>query len=400
MDRILLGQLGANGDCLYATILARQLRKDFPDAHITWAISSQCAGLLRNNPHINEIWEVPIPRWDLHDSMWRLFEREATRRLVRHEFDHAYFSQIWPNNFQNFDGTIRPSILRSYERPITVPIENIIHLTDEEKHRADRYVSEAGVSSFEHRILFECTSKSGQSHMTIDLAQEIAQHIYAALPSTTVILSTNLPVQLAHPNSRYVGHLSLRECAHLSRHCSLFIGAGSGGTVAATSTAAHRIPIIQVLAESTSVFASFKHDFEHFGLDATHMLETTEESAKRIAKIVVVACRDGIGVACSRFERRIKVRFQHYLNMIEMCLMKQYHFLDAAQSLATTAQRYGWQTDLVNFASRRIAPHLSADPAWLFASRRREGELFRAQLDVAQRQPVNRTPALNVNRQG
>jgi len=75
---------------------------------------------------------------------------------------------------------------------------------------------------------------------------------------------------------------------------------------------------------------------------------------KRIAKIVVVACRDGIGVACSRFERRIKVRFQHYLNMIEMCLMKQYRFLDAAQSLATTAQRYGWQTDLVNFASRRM----------------------------------------------
>jgi len=61
--------------------------------------------------------------------MWRLFEREATRRLVRHDFDHAYFSQIWPNNFQNFDGTIRPSILRSYGRPITVPIENVIHLT-------------------------------------------------------------------------------------------------------------------------------------------------------------------------------------------------------------------------------------------------------------------------------
>ena len=30
MTRILLGQLGSNGDCLYATIVARQIKKDFP----------------------------------------------------------------------------------------------------------------------------------------------------------------------------------------------------------------------------------------------------------------------------------------------------------------------------------------------------------------------------------
>lgn len=29
-DRILLGQLFKNGDCLYATVLARQIKKDFP----------------------------------------------------------------------------------------------------------------------------------------------------------------------------------------------------------------------------------------------------------------------------------------------------------------------------------------------------------------------------------
>ncbi len=133
MQRLLLGQLGANGDCLYATNLARQLRQDYPQAHITWAISTQCIGLLRNNPHIDDVWEIEIPDWSGQAVVWRVFEREATRRLLRHQFDHVYFSQISPNNFQNFDGTVRPSILRSYGRSITVPIENVIVLTEEKK---------------------------------------------------------------------------------------------------------------------------------------------------------------------------------------------------------------------------------------------------------------------------
>jgi len=123
--RILLGQLAANGDCLYATILARQIKHDNPESSITWAIAPHCAGLLRNNPDIDEVWEVPVPDGNKADAAWRAFEREAMRRLRLHEFDHAYLSQIWPDNFQNYDGTVRPSILRCYGATITVPIENI-----------------------------------------------------------------------------------------------------------------------------------------------------------------------------------------------------------------------------------------------------------------------------------
>src|SRR6476469_1800090 len=96
VERILLGQLGANGDCLYATILARQLRNDHPNAHITWAISSQCAGLLTNNPDIDEVWQIPIAGWERHEIMWRVFEREAMRSYVERSYDHMLLSQIWP----------------------------------------------------------------------------------------------------------------------------------------------------------------------------------------------------------------------------------------------------------------------------------------------------------------
>lgn len=376
MERLLLGQLNSNGDCLYATILARQLRHDHPDAHITWAISSRCANHLHNNPHIDEVWEIPIPGWELHEPMWHVFEREVTRRLLRRDFDYACLSQIWPNNFQNYDGTIRPSILRSYRRPITVPIETVIRLTDEEIDRADCWAHDAHIEAFDHRILFECTANSGQTHMTVALAQEIAGYVYKALPSTTIMFSTHLPVKLEHPNSRYAGSLSMRECARLTHHCTFFAGAGSGGTVVATSTGAKRLPMIQVLAEETSVFASCLHDFEYFGLDPSRILETTEENPRVLADAIIACCRDGVSAARARFERRAPLHFRNYFNFLDFYLMKQSRYLDAARSLEITAERYGWQGDLVRFGAERIAPRLSADPGWVFASRRREGDRF------------------------
>jgi hypothetical protein len=150
-DRILLGQLGAHGDCLYATILARQLRRDYPSAFITWAISDRSSGLLANNPDIDEVWEIPVDR-DSMPVIWSVFEREADRLYARREFDHIVLSQIWPNNLQNYDGTVRPSILRSYGRPITVPIENVIRLTDDELERTEGYALQNGLAAFRHRI--------------------------------------------------------------------------------------------------------------------------------------------------------------------------------------------------------------------------------------------------------
>src|ERR1041385_4197121 len=349
MTRLLLGQLGANGDCLYATILARQIRHDFPGAHITWAISSQCVDVLRNNPFVDEIWVVPIPGWTEHATAWCAFEREAVRRLMRHDFDHAFLSQIWPNNFQNFDGTIRPSILRSYGRPITVPIENIVYLTDGEIERANAFAKTSGMMSFEHRILFECSSKSGQSFVTPELAQDVADLVYQALPDATIVFSTNVPMTLRHANSRYAGALSLRESAQLTRQCSLFVGCGSGGTVAATSTAGAGVPMIQLLMARTSMFASFAHDFEHFGLPSDHILEMSDERPARIADCIVTACREGIGSAQAQFGSRIPLHFDHYFLLTDWNLFAQKRYLDAAVSLTATAERYGWRPELIAF---------------------------------------------------
>ncbi len=400
MKKILLGQLGANGDCVYATILVRQLRQDNPDAHIVWAVSSHCAGLLKNNPHIDEVWEIPVQGWDQHEMMWRVFEREAVRRYIRREFDEILLSQIWPNNFQNFDGTVRPSILRSIGRPLTVPIENVIRLTEDEIEKVEDFVRESGIAEFEHRVLFECSSKSGQSFVTPEFAQEVARKLYSILPNSTVILSTNEPVSLADERSRYAGNLSLREIAHLTRSCSIFVGAGSGCTVLATSTAAKPMPMVQLLACSTSVFASFAHDFEYFGLEHPGIIEMTDEDTRRVASCIALVCRDGINAARDEFSGLIPVTFDYYKTLIETCLLRQQRYLDAAKSLMTTASRYGWTRELINFGEERIAPHLALDPSWLFLPNRILGEALRAELAEAARHPVEKPIQRPLNEKG
>jgi 6-pyruvoyl-tetrahydropterin synthase len=373
---------------LYATVLARQLRNDYPNAHITWAISSQCAGLLLNNPDINEVWEIPIQDRSQNALMWEIFEREAVRRYMRRDFDQVFLSQIAPNNFQNYDGTVRPSILRSYGAPITVPIENVIRLTADEIDHVERYVKDQALDRFDHRILFECTSHSGQSFVTPELAQEVASCLYKILPNSTVILSTHLPVQMQDARSCYAGSLSLRETAHLTRYCTLFVGCGSGGTVAASSTASTCLPMVELLNKSTSMFASFAHDFEYFGITNRKIVEMTRYSPHTIAECIAVACTEGIDSAAKRFHRRIPITFDLYFKFIEAHLFRQQRYLDAARSLLTVSARYGFTRDLIEFGSRRIVPFLKVDPSWFFVPNRRIGEELRSSLNNASREPV------------
>ena len=389
MKRILLGQLNSNGDCVYATILARQLRHDNPDAHITWAIATQCAKLVENNPHIDDVWQVPVRSWDEQDMMWRVFEREAVRRYLRHEFDAILLSQVSPNNVQNFDGTVRPSILRSFGRPITVPIENVIQLTDEEVESVTAFVGESGIDAFANRILFECSSRSGQSFITPELAQNVAKELYTLLPDATVIFSTNEPMDLQDHRSRYAGTLSLREIAQLTHHCDLFVGAGSGCTVLATSTAAKPLPLVLLLNGTTSMFASFAHDFEYFGIEHPGIVEMTDQKPRRIAECIALACREGVAPALREFGGRVPVTFGHYRTIVERCLLREQRYLDAARSLMTTADRYGWTKELIALG-QLIERRLELDPSWFFANERALGDEFRAALADTVRKPAPR----------
>src|SRR5687768_14844075 len=125
MKRFLIGQLACFGDCLYATAVARQIKQDFPDSHITWAVASKYKSILALNPHVDEIWEIEVLNNDFYDKGWADFELQAKQRKARGEYDELVFTQIPNANWKNFDGTIRSSILRGYKKPINVPVEPV-----------------------------------------------------------------------------------------------------------------------------------------------------------------------------------------------------------------------------------------------------------------------------------
>lgn len=363
MTSILLGQLGSNGDCLYATTIARQIKHDFPDCHLTWAISSLCKGVIENNPHVDAVWEIQVPSWSDLDAAWNAFEAEASRELARGRFDHIFLTQICPNRFGNYDGTVRPSIFRNYPRPITVPIETVIQLTDSEKQKVASWVEAKGLTNFEKVVIFECSSKSGQSFMTPALAADIARLVVKSHPDIAFVLSTHEPVTSDLPQVIHGGELSMRETAALTHHADLFVGCGSGLTVVATSGAAKpRLPNIQVLKRSTSVYASFKHDFEYFGKSSAHFLETTQSSPEHLVRTIIAALTDGISHARQQFGEEIPLDFHWYFELIDMMLLQKRQYIEAANSLIVTIERYGRRPDLLRFANALVRPFVELDP--------------------------------------
>jgi hypothetical protein len=376
MARILLGQLGSNGDCLYATILARQIKKDVPDCHLTWAISSLCRPMIEHNPDVDEIWEVPVASRRDQQFTWQTFESEALRLLARHHFDRVYLSQIWPNNFQNFDGTVRPSVLRSYGSPITVPIRCVLSLTEQEIGRVEDFVRDHGIEKYRHRIILECSSKSGQSYVTPEFARRVAQLVREQQKDVCFILSSHLPVKTDEAAIVDASGISLRENAALTKHCTLFVGCGSGVTVTAISNAAQELPMIQILSGDTSVYASFAHDFEYWGLAADPIIELTEASEQRVADCILMACRSGHPEARTVFHEDIPVEFRLYFDLIDKHLLRAGRYIDTARSLRVTAERYGWRPEIVRFAQRNVCAFLKLDPSYAFPWVRREAQAF------------------------
>jgi hypothetical protein len=391
MIRVLLGQLGSNGDCLYATTVARQVKHDFPGCHLTWAISSLCRPVIENNPHVDDIWEIPAGEWQqIFGEGWYRFETEAWNRVEKGEFDMAFMTQIAPSNFANYDGTIRPSIFRSYPKPITVPVETVIQLTDEKKEAVDEWIKKSGLSSYEKVVLFECASKSGQSFVTPEYAVAIAKRVIAERPDTCFVLSTHLPIQLDDARLIHGGALGLRETAYLSHYADLFVGCGSGVTVSVTSaTAKPNLPNIQILNAKSSVYASFRHDFEYFGKPSGHFLETTAADVEKVAKAIVMTLEKGIETAKAEYDERIAVTFNWYFEIIRANVLAHQRHADAAHSLMVTVQRYGPHPDLLNFGRREILPrmkeirqYLAENEPDIFSQQNEDFEAFQALLST------------------
>ena len=62
--RVALVQLAAYGDCLFATLVARQIKRDHPGCHLTWVIGDKCASILDGNPHVDAVHKIVLSSRD------------------------------------------------------------------------------------------------------------------------------------------------------------------------------------------------------------------------------------------------------------------------------------------------------------------------------------------------
>jgi hypothetical protein len=339
--RILLGQLGSFGDCLYATAVARQIKEDRPDCRLTWAVGSIYASVLDGNPHVDDRWIVPVQgRSDL-DNAWRRFEAEARRRLAASEFDEAYFTQLGPNNFQNFDGTVRASIFRGYPRPVTVPVTPVLRLSADETARVRSFAERHRLSDASRVVIFEFDPQSRQSFLDTRFAARAAARAADMVPGTVFVMSSARPFVSNDPRLIDGSTLTFRETPALTHFADMVVGCSSGVSWACTADCARPLPMIQFLARRTSVFASMAHDARRFGRDAEQVLELTECTPEYAAECIAAALSAGFPAARARFHEEIPVRLDMYFNVFMRSVLRQGQPMKVLRSMRTVYRRYG-----------------------------------------------------------
>lgn len=92
--RILIVRLSAIGDVLHATSVVHNLRRNYPDCHITWLASPPADGLLENNPDIDNliVWDRRPFDKAFAQGQFRTalrFLRKARTMLRAYSFDIA-----------------------------------------------------------------------------------------------------------------------------------------------------------------------------------------------------------------------------------------------------------------------------------------------------------------------
>ncbi len=357
--RVLLGQLSAFGDCLYATTVARQIKHDFPDCHLVWAISSLCRPVIEHNPHIDAIWEVPMGGHRDMYAAWQAFEQEVRQLQTHNLFDEVFLTQIYPNNFQNFDGTVRLSIFRGYPHPITVPIAPVMRLSPTQVERVREFACRHHLPATPQVVLFEAAARSGQSFVNPDYALEVARRVVAARDDVALVISSNQALPSSHPRIIDGSSLTFCENAELTKYCTLLVGCSSGITWLSTSDWSAPLPMVQILSPETSVYASVVHDFEYWGLPTERILEITHSQPQYGADCILAAL-DNFAAARHQYHEQLPVNFSWYMHMVRQNALARGQVGKALQSIYHVVSRYGCHTQIMGFWQAALAT--LADP--------------------------------------
>ena len=290
IQNILLVQLFSNGDCLYATAVAKQIKFDFPECKLIWAIAGFCKNIIFNNPYVDEILVTDeVPKNDVR--AFRKYKRKVLAEKKAGKWDEVFITSNMDTNLALYDGTIRGMILRAYPRPITVSLQPVVKLTEEEKSKVALFAQEHQLNTFKNVILWEYAPQSGQTDLNFEMVMKVSLQI-TENPSNCVILSSANKFK-GTENIIDASTLSIRENAALTHYCSLLVGCSSGITWLTTSSAAKFLPMLQLLNANTIFINTPSVDFKRYDIQHNGLIEMCIYDEAKIIECLLEILKNG-----------------------------------------------------------------------------------------------------------
>lgn len=333
--KILFVHLYSNGDCLYATTVARQIKTDFPGCYLTWAIATFCKNIIANNPYVDAIMEIDFKKDDV--AAFKKLKKQLNSFKQEGKFDEIFITQLIDTNLAYYDGCIRSAILKAYPNPITVSIQPVLKLTEGEINKANAFAAEHQLQNYENIILFEFAPQSKQLHIPLDFAISIAEKL--AGDKTAIILSSANKID--HPSKNIIdgSSLTLRETAALTHHCTFLLGCSSGITWMTTSDAAKQLPMVQLINPGGAWLNPVSRDFERFGIDTDQLIELTQVNETEIVECTRAAIKDFTS-AREKYNNAIPVNFKTS-RKITYNLLCYFEFEAIAKHIKVNRKVYG-----------------------------------------------------------
>ncbi|MEO6613242.1 MAG: hypothetical protein ABIT05_15260 [Chitinophagaceae bacterium] len=304
--KILLVQLYSNGDCLFATTIARQIKEDFPGCHLTWLIADFCKDIIAHNPYVDQVAVTgEIPKNDV--IAFRKLKRKVFKEKEEGKWDEVFVTHNMDDNQALYDGTVRGMIFRAYPHPVTVPVQPVLVLSVQEKQRVKEFAELNKLGQFRNVLLWEFAPQSGQSVLNFDLVMKAALHI-TQIPSTCVLLSS----ANSFPGTENIidaSSLTVRENAELTHYSSLLIGCSSGITWISTSSAAKQLPMLQLLDPQAYFRNAPSVDFARYGNSAAELIELMHFEEEKVLQVVKAIIERGASNVKQEFNEAMPVQF-------------------------------------------------------------------------------------------
>lgn len=320
--KIALIQLFSNGDCLFATTVARQIKHDQPVCELTWIVSSKCKNMLYNNPDIDIIEEVVITDALENEKVFERVAKDALEKKSKGLYDEVIIPQLLGSNMKYYDGTICSSIYRSSGLNITVEKTPVLFLSPEEKEATENFVRQHQLTTFQNVVLFECAPQTNQLNLTDEIILDYSKRILKE-SDTCVILSGPRPYNFNHSNIIDGNTLSIRETVGLTHYCTLLLGCSSGISWAATSIAAKPLPMVQILAPDAYYFNPLSLTYKKLGKPAERLIELIHFDSSKLEKVFEDIFHQGFEEAQKKHNQYVKPQFRLYRGIVHQFLKRR-----------------------------------------------------------------------------